>query len=122
MQYKVNDKVKFSGDRCEEDDYGTVVSSQPGAMRVRWDFSKETHDEDPDDDRISLAWTTETLTDDMIRALRNEAGEQGDTDQVEICDLALDGDGAARGTCATVITDARAMDDRDGYVFVSVVP
>lgn len=68
--------------------------------------------------------TTETLTDTMIRALRDEALAYGDAEQVEICELALVfGDHAARGACATAITDARAMrNDEDEYELVIVVP
>lgn len=43
----------------------------------------------------------------QIVALRDEAGEAGDTDQVAICALALRGDLAARAECARVIAEAR---------------
>lgn len=51
-----------------------------------------------------------TITDDQIRALRDEAGAAGDTDMVRICDLALARRGG-RGLCADAIIAARAMED-----------
>ena len=62
----------------------------------------------------------ETLTDEMITALRSEAAAAGDVQMVEICDIASTGSLLARGTCAAVITDARGMDD--SRPFVRVVP
>lgn len=38
-----------------------------------------------------------------IGALRREACEAGDEDQIELCDLALDGDTRAEQVCAEVI-------------------
>lgn len=49
---------------------------------------------------------TQRITDTQIRALRNEAGETGDLEQIEICDRALSGDEDAREECARVIADA----------------
>lgn len=63
---------------------------------------------------------TENLTDDMIIALKNEAGNAGDEMQVSFCDDALEGDETARAECAQAITNARAMDD--SVPFVRVVP
>jgi hypothetical protein len=62
----------------------------------------------------------ETLTDDMIRTLRTEAGAAGDSDTVTACDAALDGDTDAAGDVARIITDARAMDDSRPFVRVEV--
>lgn len=42
-----------------------------------------------------------------VEALRTEAAAAGDTKQVEICDLALEGDDAAADTCAQVILTAQ---------------
>jgi len=39
--------------------------------------------------------TTETITDEQIRALRQEAGEAGDTVQRVLCDVALTGEDSA---------------------------
>jgi hypothetical protein len=61
---------------------------------------------------------TETLTDDMIRALRTEAGAAGDSETVTACDAALDGDADAAADVARIITDARAMDDSRPFVRV----
>lgn len=64
---------------------------------------------------------TETLTDDMIRALRDEAAAAGDLEMVAICDAALGfDDPRSRSGCARAITSARAMDD--SRPFVRVVP
>ena len=54
---------------------------------------------------------TETLISDMITTLRNEAANAGDTEQVDLCERAQQGDAEARERCAAAITDARAMCD-----------
>lgn len=83
---------------------------------------------------------TETLTDDMIRALRDEAGVAGDESMQRTCNVALgiahprdiggrqvaaaDAVGRrwhvdeARSACAAAITNARAMDDSNPFVRV----
>jgi hypothetical protein len=48
------------------------------------------------------------IMDTQISELRAEAADAGDRAQVELCDLALDGDDAARASCAEVIADAEA--------------
>ena len=53
-----------------------------------------------------MTTTIETITDEQIKQLRNEAGTAGDRKQVELCDRALQGDGAARRKCADVIAYA----------------
>lgn len=45
----------------------------------------------------------ESITDEQIRSLRDEAGEAGDLAMVTICDHALNGDLDARMECAYVI-------------------
>lgn len=52
-----------------------------------------------------------TITLAQIEALRTEAGEHGDIDQVAICDRALAGDASAVAECERVIRDATAQDD-----------
>ena len=66
---------------------------------------------------------SETLTDEMIQTLRDEAGEYGDAEQVEICDYALDGDEESREECARVINAQRSTNNETGYIveFVRVV-
>ena len=54
---------------------------------------------------------TDTLTDTMIRALRDEAGAAGDTLMVKACSMALEGDKECRENCADIITARRAMED-----------
>ncbi len=61
---------------------------------------------------------TEALTNDMVSALRRDAGSAGDTVQIELCDLALDGDISARAACAQAINSARALDDAIPFVRV----
>lgn len=51
--------------------------------------------------------STYTVTDDQIRALRQEAGQAGDTAQVALCTRALEGSRWARGRCATAIRAAQ---------------
>lgn len=48
------------------------------------------------------------VTDEAIRALRNEAAEAGDTAQVGLCDRALLGDAASRTRCERAICAAWA--------------
>ena len=63
---------------------------------------------------MSNAATTQTLTDDMIHELREEAGAAGDDALGHICDVALGGGDSAetaRWQCAAAITSARAMGD-----------
>lgn len=52
-----------------------------------------------------------SITTTQIEALRNNAAEAGDLDQVAVCDRALAGDDAAIAECVRVITDAEAMAD-----------
>ena len=63
---------------------------------------------------VTFSNPADALTDDQIQALRDEAAEAGDLEQVAICDRALDLDTEARAECARVIDDARAMDDLTG--------
>ena len=53
----------------------------------------------------------EPITDDAIDALCVAAGEAGDSDMVEVCHRAKDGDGAALVGVARAIADAAAMAD-----------
>ena len=55
--------------------------------------------------------TAETITDDQIQQLSDEAAQAGDGAQVDICERALGGDDEARASCAEAINDARAMLD-----------
>lgn len=48
------------------------------------------------------------ITDDQIEALRQEAGEAGDSEMVAICDRALSGEMVALAEVERVISDARA--------------
>lgn len=50
-----------------------------------------------------------SITNSQIESLMVEAGEHGDTAQVEICERALAGDAAARAECERVIADAAAQ-------------
>ena len=59
----------------------------------------------------TMTTQTEALTSDMITTLRNEAANAGDTEQVDLCERAQQGDDEARECCAAAITDARAMCD-----------
>ena len=53
------------------------------------------------------------ISDEQIRALRDEAGRAGDLDMVSACDRALDGGEQARRRCAHVIayTQMRAGEE-----------
>jgi hypothetical protein len=53
----------------------------------------------------------EPITDDAIDALCVEAGAAGDSEMVDICHRAADGDGAALYKIARAIADAAAMAD-----------
>jgi hypothetical protein len=45
----------------------------------------------------------------QIQALRTDAGQAGDLEQVRICDAALAGDPEAIAECERVINDAQAQ-------------
>lgn len=51
------------------------------------------------------------ITSTDIRALRDEAGQAGDSEQVALCERALDGSDEAREECERVITEARRNAD-----------
>lgn len=59
--------------------------------------------------------TADTITDAQITALRTRAGEAGDLDMVNVCDIALDSTMTtyrlSRRECAEAINDALAQDD-----------
>lgn len=67
---------------------------------------------------VDVSQETEPLTREMIVALYGEAGNAGDTETVDACELALSGDTDARAEVARVINDARASGD----VALRVVP
>lgn len=48
---------------------------------------------------------------DRIQELRTEAAQAGDTEQVTLCDRALDGDDEAYDECVRVLADADAQRD-----------
>jgi hypothetical protein len=56
------------------------------------------------------------VSDEQIRALRDEAGSAGDLEQVRVCIRALGGSARARRECAKVIAYAqmRAEEDAEG--------
>ncbi len=54
--------------------------------------------------------TIDTITDEQIIALSQEAGCAGDLEMVAICERALDGSAAARAECVEVIRDAEAQE------------
>lgn len=49
--------------------------------------------------------TVDTVTDAMIRSLRDAAGQAGDMDQVQMCEEALAGDDRARRGCVLALRD-----------------
>lgn len=53
--------------------------------------------------------STENITNNDIAALRDEAGNAGDTEMYRICVAALGGDETARTECEQVILAARAQ-------------
>jgi hypothetical protein len=55
--------------------------------------------------------STDTVTDEQIKALRYEAGLSQDWKQVDLCSAALAGDDEARVACERAIRDAQAMAD-----------
>jgi hypothetical protein len=61
--------------------------------------------------REATMTTIDTITDERIATLRDEAGAHGDQEQVEICTRALAGDKAAIRECVRVIADSEAMAD-----------
>lgn len=63
----------------------------------------------PNMNPLSLSgMTPDPVTDSQIADLQTEAGENGDPDQVRLCEAALAGDASARRECEAVILEARA--------------
>jgi chorismate mutase len=58
------------------------------------------------DERVAAILTDTSRFHARVRALWTEAGQAGDTRQVELCRLALDGDEAAAEKCARVLAEA----------------
>lgn len=56
-----------------------------------------------------MTTTYENITNEQIRALRDEAVKAGDVDMVTTCDDALGGSQTARAECVRAIRDAEAM-------------
>ena len=54
------------------------------------------------------------VSDEQIRALRDDAGSAGDLEQVKVCDRALAGSMRSRRECAKVITYAQTRAEEDG--------
>lgn len=50
--------------------------------------------------------TNMAVTEEQLRALRDEAAVAGDSATVRDCTAALEGDDAARARCASIIADA----------------
>lgn len=51
--------------------------------------------------------TTIEITDEQIEALRDEAGQAGDLEQVSLCREALNGDEQARKACEQAIRNGQ---------------
>jgi hypothetical protein len=56
-----------------------------------------------------LAFADSIITLQQVERLRVQAAEAGDTEQVAICNRAIDGDESAVRECARVIRDAEAQ-------------
>jgi hypothetical protein len=57
--------------------------------------------------------STIEISDEQIRALRDEAGSAGDLEMVRVCDSALGGSNRARSECAKVIAYTQMRADED---------
>jgi hypothetical protein len=53
------------------------------------------------------------ISDEQIRALRDDAGSAGDLKQVKVCDRALGGSARARRECAEVMAYAQMRAEED---------
>lgn len=62
------------------------------------------------DERVAAILTDVSVFHGRLRRLWTEAGAAGDSKQVRLCRLALDGDGAAAEKCARVLADAEAQE------------
>jgi len=61
--------------------------------------------------------TIDTITDEQIITLGEEAGCAGDLAMVAICERAIDGDDEARAECVEVIRDAEAQREPENRDF-----
>lgn len=55
----------------------------------------------------STQTTTIEISDEQIEALRDEAGQAGDLEQVKLCKRALKGDEQARAACEQAIRNGQ---------------
>jgi hypothetical protein len=60
-------------------------------------------------DVLSVEFDSPDVTDEDVRALKQEAAQAGDDAQVSLCDRALAGDSAAMAKCESAIRNARAQ-------------
>lgn len=86
---------------CELSDRLYVLGMDDGGP---WAVEVATQDDLVDEDDDS------DVSDDDIRQLQVEAGFAGDTEQVDLCEQALEGDNVARVECVRVIRDMRTDD------------
>lgn len=105
MEYLTLDQVANRHSTCEvidTIDYGYLGQCYP-AIYV---WATEADSANDDGGRTEACYWL--IDDDMVQALRDESGEVGDLEQVEICDGALSGDTDDLGECARVIHAARS--------------
>ncbi len=103
-------RVSIDGDDDLEDErlIGVSLGQRYGGTWTKTE-DWQTASGEPD---VTSVWTR-GVSDDQIRALKEEAAIAGDLAQVELCALALSGDVGARRKCVDAIADAKAMNDTE---------
>lgn len=121
-QIKITVPANADADDCLRAAVDAYIAEHPEA--AGWDLLPRWADEDREEIVLTVPVETEddeTVTDEQITALRDEAGEAGDLEQVAICEIALGTEppteeyptrASAAAECARVLSDAAAQDDR----------
>lgn len=108
----------FASDACPEcGAEATIDMSGKSCPSCGWSDDAELHRRIQDGDEEGAADMMDEAMSaaadmgdmDMIRQLRDEAAAHGDMAQVELCDLALEGDEDAAAECMMAIESAKAM-------------
>jgi ribosomal protein L37E len=108
-------KTKASAECPECGSEAHIDMSGKSCPSCGWSDDAELHrriqdgDEEGAADMLDEAMSASVDNMDMIRQLRDEAAAHGDMAQVELCDLALEGDEDAIAECMMAIESAKAM-------------
>lgn len=114
--------LQAEGVEVEDDAVEAICAADHPAWGTDWDAWLDEHSnsliEGVLDSRDSA---TRMTMSDRIQELRTEAAQAGDTEQVALCDRALDGDDEAYDECVRVLEDAAAQAGADDCPDASLI-